>query len=536
MGGTEVADRITPVPSAATSAVERRKAVLAALVLALAISAIILLRALRDPTGYLTPDSTHYLALATNLGRGLGLRVANSGLAPAAYTPLGEWPVGYPVVLHVTAALFHVTPFAASKLLAMLLVAGAGALIAAVSGRHGAICALPLGFGGALAIFSSTWSEGPFIALLLLAAVLLSGLLGSLPERRPWAPVWRSFGLAACCLGLFLVRYVGAFSLSLLGLALCVSLGRRAYRLAALQTALLLVVAALIGLYLHHNAEVTGFATGMPRTPPTDTWSERLAMLAGALWSELVLPLAKFHPGRVGDWLVAAVEAIALAALAVVIARRHRQMIHRPTGDRQTLAFALVGALNLGAIIVLRWRNQFDPYDFRLLGPGTLLLEVAALRLALARWPEAVRAIGAFAAGMVLLSILLAVAALPRWSAPGYLATARAIEQRYAAVPDGAIVVFGDDHLLYLRPGLFVALPLCRPWFGEDQSWDSFVEQLDWSHPVYVDMTGRALQLQGCQPSVRDFLARHRPGELFRLTPPPAGAALRQRNGLGASV
>ncbi|MDE2597893.1 MAG: hypothetical protein KGL44_13545 [Sphingomonadales bacterium] len=465
------------------------------------------------PSGFLTLDSMNYLALASNLGRGLGFQIAKDGYAPAMLGYFAEWPVGYPLVIHLVAGAVGTTPFMASKLLAMVLATATAALIAAVSGRHGGVCALPLSFASYLDIFSRTWSEGQFIFLLVAAAVLLAGLIDG--RKRPG--IVRSLALAACCLALFLTRYVGAFSLSLLALAMASSLARREVRLAAWQGLLLLGVAGLIILYLHHNTVLTGYATGMPRLPPGDSVAERLAMLLGAIWSELILPLATFAPQSRAAWLVAGGEALGLAWVVRAIVRSHPRPFVHLRGDAQALAFAAVGALYLAAIILLRWRNQFDPYNYRLLGPGTLLLMLAGLRVALMNWPGAARAMTLFIAAMAATSVALAVFALPRPGAAGYLATVGSIERRYASIPSGAIVVFGDDQLRYLRPDLFVAVPLCRPWFNLDESWPDFLDEVDWSHPIYIDMSGNALDSAGCQKSVRAFLAGHHRGELFRL-------------------
>jgi hypothetical protein len=240
-------------------------------------------------------------------------------------------------------------------------------------------------------------------------------------------------------------------------------------------------------------------------------------MLADAAWSEAILPLAEFQFADWRAWLVALVELLGLVAVSRSVRRNHGHWMKAIRVDALSVSFFIVGALYLSAIIGLRWLNDFDPYNFRLLGPGTLLLDIAILRVALLSWPASTRMIAAFTGAMAALSIGLAVGQAATHTGPGYFANARAIEARYAGLPVGAIVVFGSDHLRYLRTDLFITLPVCPPWYEGEESWDHFLSKIDKRRPVFVDMSGPALDAAECHPSVRAFLARQHPGALFRL-------------------
>lgn len=492
------------------------KPVLAGLVIGIALSSLVLVRAVLANDGYLSPDSMNYLALANNLNQGHGLNIANTGRLPAGPAYFATWPVGYPFVIHLVSQLFGLSLFLASKIGNAIILLLSAVMLAKAFGHNGPVIALTLAFAPCLEIFSYTWSEVPFVFLLLSAAILLAGLIVKGGERGAVRP----FILAGCCLGLFLSRYVGAFAISLIGIAALLAALRRAFAIALLDVILLVAVSVLVWLYLRHNVALTGYGTGMPRVPPTDSLSARFAMLARALWSEALLPIVEFDPSDRLAWLIALVQFGGLAALAIRVRSHYRHPLRAIRVDDLAIAFFIVASLYLAAIITLRWLNQFDPYNFRLLGPGTLLINVAILRVALVSWPAATRAITTFTAAMAIVSLGLAITQIALLPGPNYFATVRSVEKRYTDLPAGAIVVFGNAHLRYLRTDLFITSPWCRPWFDSDESWSDFYHAIDRRHPIFVDMTGPALDAAGCQPSVRAFLARHRPGELFQLTAP----------------
>jgi hypothetical protein len=280
---------------------------------------------------------------------------------------------------------------------------------------------------------------------------------------------------------------------------------------------MMVVVVGVIALYLGHNQALTGYITGMPREPPTDAWSSRLAMLAGAVWSQLVVGTYEFSAANWASWTAAAVEAVALISLGLVVHRHYRAPLRQLRLDPAAIAFLATGLLYLGAIVVLRWRNEFDPYDFRLLGPGSLLLTIALVRTALTSWPAARFVIAGSAAVLAGISLTFALAELPRPWRPRYAATVAAIQRRYAGIPAGAIVAFGNDDLRYLRPDLFVAMPLCPPWFLEHETWAEFLGRIDRSRPIFLDVHSPPLDLSQCDASIRQAVAGYLPGELVPL-------------------
>ncbi|HKT85872.1 MAG TPA: hypothetical protein VJQ77_07300 [Novosphingobium sp.] len=492
------------------------------LAIGLAVSALIFARSILASDGYLSPDSMNYLALAQNLNLGHGFMVQNEGYSPAGPAYFAIWPVGYPLAIHLLSQTTGLSVFVASKLLGALVVTCCTSMVAVAGGRLGGVLALSFAFAANLAIFSFTWSEVTFDFFLVSAAVLLAGIIGR-PEKHL---VVRSLLLAACCIGMFLSRYVGAFAVSFLGISALAAMWRRDLPAVVINAILCLAVIGFMWLYLRHNADVTGYATGMPRVPPLDSAGHRLAMMVRALAGSMILPVVvvDFDFQNLGPHLldrlaviVAVAQLIGITWLAKFILGRYRQPAREIRVDSLTLSLFLAGALYLSAIITLRWFSEFDPYDFRLLGPGLLLVEIAILRMALVSWPRAAGGITVFAAAIAASSMAFAAVPLAARAEPGYRTIVKSVERRYSEVPRGAIVVFGDEHMRYLRPDLFITEPMCRPWYDETDRWPAFLDEIDRSHPVFVDMNGHALELHGCDSSVRAALAGRHAGELFRL-------------------
>jgi len=188
---------------------------------------------------------------------------------------------------------------------------------------------------------------------------------------------------------------------------------------------------------------------------------------------------------------------------------------HSRDQSLEALAFLWVGAIYLLAIVAMRWLKEFDPFDFRLLDPAFVLLFVGAFALLLGRNAPAGRAL---VLGLAAVSLIAhTVVALRLYDGQGYLAHAREVEQRYAQVPRGATVVFGDRLARFLRPDLHIDAPCSEQ--GEDcsASWDDYLDDLAEGRAVYVDIDEEALDPDHHSPSVRAFVAGHRPGELLRV-------------------
>ena len=356
--------RMVPVSasySPSASLVARRDAVLiAALVVAVHIANALL----AGWIGYLSPDSWDYLRLAKSLYIN-----GYPGLDGSSYYAV--FPFGYPLLLALVSPGLDLAQTAvASKL------ANAGLWISAYFVLRGmrispVLAAALVTTPFSLWIAAMSWSEN----LMLLALILTLAGIDRLQEgtsRRPGLTVLSL--LAALLLGIA-SRYVFGFVILGFAAAYLVSFPK------ALRPEIFLALAVSEGffvLYLLVNLRLTGYSTGMERIAASDSASYLVFTFAQAncrLLLSMMLPVAT------------------IAFLTV----RHWQL------NPMAIMTALTGVAYLAIITYLRWRNHFDPFDERLLGPGWFLLALALVLAARVHEPEARRLLGAI--GLVCLSL-----------------------------------------------------------------------------------------------------------------------------------
>jgi hypothetical protein len=488
---------------------DRRLDVLVA-VLCLAGATLIVAKSLLDADGYLSPDSTNYLSLVENLKAGRGLVTPNSGRVDAPFTPFAEWPVGYPLLIYVVGGLTGLSAFAASKGVSVVLFLGTAVAIVRSFSRDFIVLACVPCFAATVELFSYTWSEVSFTFGLVVLAALVGNAL------RAEDDLGTAAALSACGLWLFLSRYIGAFALGVIGLLWLLALIRRRWRQAlwlALAGALL---ASSIGAYLWHNYLLTGFPTGMQRPAATTPAPILARELLRAVTGELALVSP---PGTLSTAAEVALAVIMLGGLVALLVGARELAADRGRDRTTAWAFVAVGALYLAAIVGMRWFMAFDPFDFRLLDPAFVPLLTGLFGLALsgqAAWPRRAATVALPALAAISLAAQADVA-FTRADHPGYLEHARTVQLRYATIPPGATVVFGDRLARFLRPDLHIDAPCTEQ--GEDcnASWETYLDNLTEGREIYADIGPDALDADHHSPSVRAFVASHQPGSLVRV-------------------
>ena len=486
----------------------------AALTLCLAGVAIIVLKVLLDADGYLSPDSVNYLALVENLRAGHGLVTANSGRVLLDYTPFAEWPVGYPLLIFVVGAFTGLSSFAASKAVSILLFMASAALIARAFPRDGWVLACVPCFGATLEMFAYTWSEVPFTFLLIALAVLTARVLRD-DGTKASANVLL---LLACGTGLFLSRYVGAVAICHIVFLAVVKLWRKQLRYAVLLGFTAAGLALFVSAYLWRNVIETGYPTGMERPPATGSALE----LANQLLTAVVGEVAVVVPPNTVVWSLqlslAAVFAILVGGLAFAAHRHARTKL--PESDWiEALSFLWVGLTYLLALVAMRWLKEFDAFDFRLLDPAFVPIFVGLFALIMRSGPNSTtQACRALVLGSAALSLLThAASAIQRFDGRGYQAHATEVPRRYAVVPRGSTVVFGDRLAVFLRPDLHVDAPCTEQDEDCSASWDEYLASLAPGRHVFVDIDDDALKPDHHSASVRQFVSSRAPGELVRI-------------------
>jgi len=332
----------------------------------------------------LSPDSVNYLRGAERLARGEGLFSQNV-----------HWPPGYPALLAVGPLVgadalvwargLHVGLFAANVLLMAV-------ALAAGSPRARLVALLGLGFFacGTLSVHVMAWSEIPFVALQLAAALTL---VRSLTEggRPLW--LWTSAALGALSV---LMRFAG-FPLAAVGAGMLWffgtgSLGARLARAAAWAGAVCAPAAA----YMLGNRWVHGQA--LDRTPLAPGLSvEKIA---------LAVPSALAWFDAEHTWLAGALGAGSVALLAGYAWTR--RVFRGEDRAHLLVCFALL-YLVAYLLFVLAYMTFLDRYislNERVLFPAQVFF-LLALLTACVRLSESTTWSRGAVAALVLLVVLL---------------------------------------------------------------------------------------------------------------------------------
>ncbi|WP_413717410.1 hypothetical protein [Silicimonas sp. MF1-12-2] len=450
--------------------------------------ALVTTKVLLSENGYVSPDGTNYLGVAANISAGEGPFVSNDGRGAAVSTYFAVWPIGYPLFVAGVAKITGSSVFIASKILNLILLAGSMAIVMRTFSQNGPILALILLFGGSLEIFSLSASEGLFIFLLMLFSMLLGRLIDDDESAGPGVFI----ALLLAGIAIFLTRYIGLFVVAPAAVVSVVLYARGRF----LSALFLLAVAGTIGLfaagYLYINQSMTGFATGMERIPAPESPAGFLKMLGIGIVRELVFPIASWEPWETGQNIIFAVYLLICGVLAVFLFKAGNDTVRPALSSRQQ-SFLLVGLAYFGAIVLARWLSQFDNLNYRLLGPGTVLITVATFDYLLAAFPRRRTAISAFMVVTVGLAFLDQARLIQEARrGPTFYQATEEREARYRDVPDSTIVIFGDMHQRYLRPDLHLAFPMTRPYSAITEDWSSFIADLDSSRDLFIDGQAKA--------------------------------------------
>ena len=223
-------------------------------------------------------DSTDYIAVGLSMSAGRGVLdvtgqpmvIRPPGLS--AFVTIGDWlSVAPDVTLRIVNAVSM-----------MVVVWGVHRLLVRAGVRTIAKwigVALVALSPALLDIFTMAWSEPPFIALVVLAMLVVTR-----PRAWPW-----DIALALVFTGMFFVRYVGPFYAAPLALvAALVQLKRSGWMLSFMRTGSALAVSmAAPWLWLMRNKEISGYLTGY-REPGGGSLLDPLKTFTGTLGSWLI--------------------------------------------------------------------------------------------------------------------------------------------------------------------------------------------------------------------------------------------------------
>lgn len=438
------------------------------------LSACVLCSAYFQSDGFLSTDSTSYLALANSLLDTQDFYVSGYGYTGLDKDYFAIWPVAYPVLIALLAKLTGAGVFWSSKII-NLLMAGICLLVfrKLFAGKAYIYGTLFL-FGASIVIHSFSWSESVFISGLVAYAAAAAQLLSE--HKR-----WLRYVCLLCALSslLFLTRYIGAFSIiCTLLLAIYLVTGKAHGNS---TRALALVVAAGINIavvmvYLQNNLALSQYLTGMPRIPAPESHLQLLGDLCLALLSALLIPVPHLF-FRAEIFAVMAIQAICVLFFFRKNTGLKRRIVS-PTKNLcvYSITFCTTGMVYLACIITLRWLTHFDTFYFKLVFPGMMLIFIAIMRHTEMYYPQQFQTLSRVLctlAGFTVCMVPLVLFSLREQ--PTYYETRAAVEKEYAAIEPGSVVAFGSMHLKYLREDVLLWSPRSLPYDDTKETRQDFV-------------------------------------------------------------
>ncbi|WP_147383278.1 hypothetical protein [Pontibacter oryzae] len=379
------------------------------LVLFIAYCAAVVLRVSIEGTGYTSPDSEYYMEAARSLNNGekfiirdlYGLHTGQKN-ARILFT---AWPIGYPTLIATITWISGLNLFWASKVL-NLIFAGLGFLLLRhINRRYSFVLASIYGAFTVIEMYSYTWSECVFMYGCLFFAFLTYKVYVSGKPSQIYA-------LLAVAAFMFLVRYIGFFAggVTLL-LAIITWLEQRRRLSRHLFIVFVLNVIFVCG-YVMHNHYAAGYNTDAQRlTADMGSPLKVLWMAIKGLIIELFIIRNYYLRGIPGGLTIAtALLQVIVIGYVGSILRQQREAVAVAVKENILSHMAVVVALSyLVVLVFLRSISQFDPPNYRLLSPFTILMLFAIVNYIVALPDNIKGAVRAkyVIAGFFILSLLL---------------------------------------------------------------------------------------------------------------------------------
>lgn len=440
---------------------------------------------------FISWDSTHYLRAAQSILNGNGFFIHPEWSHFYGDGWFGVWPMGYPLLIAVVAFVTRVEVYLASVILSILIVWIIGLTFVKRFGRSAWAYALVMLNFGFLHILYFTWSEALFLLGLVLFSFWTSDVI-----TEDTVKVSQYVKLTLGAILLFLSRYIGAFAVGVIGLLWIYNLylfWRHRDKTAKKRLVGLTVSGGVSGIfmvvYLFLNHRMTGYITGSPAGPVDNPrW------LANNLYEAQLAEMNHvFHT-------FVRIEPLGLALplwflfigfVAYGIFRGGKAIQARDKGMITPLVFLAMGVIYWCAIVFMRFIALFDNFSYRLLLPATALLFIGFIGL-LTRNQKFVAQVGRIPQGLaaVCMALFLLFSLVPTVTNPypwGYREMRETALAAHAHIPDGAVVVWGEPHLMFLRDDLAFSFDVSNR-IPEGLDVEAFFEfHADFSE-IYVDI------------------------------------------------
>lgn len=505
----------------------------------------ILLKAIYHQDGYLTPDSMNYLRLAQNMLDGNGLFVTDL-LEGEKRKLFAIWPAGYSFLIFLVAKITFLNVFWASKVLNILTIALIFLLLKKLFKQkafaYGAIFLI----SPFAELFSYTWSETVFMFGLIWFTLSIFNFHVNKDHLS-------LLTITAAALLLFLTRYIGAFAVGIIGLLAIYFIFKKEFKHAAKLIGAAIFLSVVIVAYLYNNYLHTGFATGMPRIESPESTSELFSMLYKAQLVEFnPFVIYPFHiNSNFQLYIFLILLGILLMFLVVHVNYSTKEGSRATTNQsksvkrsamtngqleitKQTnhnskrykylwLYFAINGLIYWLAIVFMRWTSHFDNFNFRLLGPATLLLTIALLAFIQFN----IQRNRVYFIGFTTLFLLAFMYNSNEQLIPQmknnitYQETIDTIVEKYQFLPSESIIVFANRHIDYLRTDVSNIRPYFTPYFAYQETMEQFLERLEKNHAsttsaIYIEVD-QNLSRYYFHESIHTFMEEHRDEQFVKI-------------------
>ena len=434
--------------------------------------------------GYLSSDSYRYLELAQNILKRNSFDVFSFGKNINERGFYSIQPVGYSFLIFIMAKFTGLSVFWSSKILNIFIIGLVLLSFKLLFKKNAYLYSLIFFFASYIKIFSLTWSETIFIFFLYTFAISIYYFLTT--SKHLYLV---SFAILLTSISLFLSRYIGAFSFGLIGL-----LGLYYWFIKKeISKSLILVSIASINIilmiiYLNHNYHLSGFKTGMLRVSSSDSTLDFVIQFLKAILVESIIPYTNKHIlTKVILFLV-----VQYSILIYIILKNKIQII-QPNNLKTyfktisiSYVFFIIGLTYILIISFFRWFYMFDDLGERLLAPGSFLLFIALISfLENNSTLLFFKKIKLFLVGISIFSwsinVIYPIVSVHYYT-KNYNEVINEIEQKYSKIEKNSIIIFGTDHLRYLRIDLQLQNPM------KNEHWNDFINRLKEGHNnIYLD-------------------------------------------------
>lgn len=279
--------------------------------------------------------------------------------------------------------------------------------------------------------------------------------------------------------------------------------------------------------YLYLNVINSGFATGRQRMAAPESFVELSTQLLIAQLAELLNITFFLNPTFVTAFL------IVIGIYIVISLKKTRRFLKTITSGLTytdyNVFFIMTGCTYWSAIVVLRFLNYFDPFNYRLLFPASILIMIGLIDLLLTRYEDLVKEkCNSMRASIVVLVCIFILLSFTASSSAKYLYSVlvdgnapNVYEQirvetikKYNDIPPGSIVVYGDHYINFLRPDLIHTAIRSGPSFEKETIEDFFSRAALLSDgKIYLEVPKVKDGLEAWReydPSVHEYIEQYR--------------------------